>query len=445
MYSLTEFFTDPLLRAPMIGTIFMCITASLVGVIVLIRKRALVGEALSHAAYPGIVVGAWLFGAFLPSMQEWFSSFLLLGAFIFSMLGLLFLHFLQGRFRIKSDAALCFVLSSFFGIGVLLSSHLQYSHPLWYRQIQVFLYGQPATMTDVHVWMYGVLCVGVLAFVTLLYRSIQLVNFDALFASSVGLSVRWVEAVFFFLLVLAVTVAIRGVGVVLLSGMLIAPALAARQLTNTLSWMFFFSALIGASSAFFGNYFSAQAHFWVQSSRFVLPIGPLIILCSASFCLLSLFFSPKKGLLLRYLRKKKFCKACKEENFLKLLWKLPEKEGKTCSELSQIQQLSYLYTWLLLKRLSRFGWVQKRSHQYFLSNDGRVKASQIVRLHRLWEVYLVHLGQSKEKVHASAEEMEHVITPELEESLSEYLNHPRLDPHLQPIPINSKKNTFLPS
>ena len=65
MYSWTDFFTDPLLRAPMIGSIFMCITASIVGVIVLIRKRALVGEALSHAAYPGIVVGAWVFGAFL--------------------------------------------------------------------------------------------------------------------------------------------------------------------------------------------------------------------------------------------------------------------------------------------------------------------------------------------------------------------------------------------
>lgn len=438
MYSWTDFFTDPLLRAPMIGSIFMCITASIVGVIVLIRKRALVGEALSHAAYPGIVVGAWVFGAFFSFLQEWFSSFLLLGAFVFSMLGLLLLHFLQKRFRIKSDAALCFVLSSFFGIGVLLSSHLQYSHPLWYRQIQAFLYGQPATMTDIHIWMYGVLALGVLCFVTLLYRSIQLVNFDALFASSIGLSVRWVESVFFFLLVLAVTIAIRGVGVVLLSGMLIAPALAARQLTNKLSWMFFFSALIGACSAFLGNYFSAQASFWSQSTRFVLPIGPLIILCSAGFCLLSLFFAPQKGLLLRYLRKKRFSKVCEEENLLKILWKLPEKEGKTCIDLSRSRQRSYISTWVLLNRLSGSGWVEKVSKQYLLSKDGRVKASQIVRLHRLWEVYLVHLGQSKEKVHASAEEMEHVITPELEESLSEYLNHPRVDPHLQPIPHNNK-------
>ncbi len=439
MYKWIDFFTDPLLRAPMIGSIFMCMTASLVGVIVLIRKRSLVGEALSHAAYPGIVAGAWVFGAFFSLKQEWFSSFLLLGAFVFAMLGLLFLHFLQGRFRIKSDAALCFVLSSFFGIGVLFASRLQYSHPLWYRQIQAFLYGQPATMMDVHIWMYGSLCIGVLCFITFFYRSIQLVNFDTLFSSSIGVSVRWVESTFFFLLVLAVTIAIRGVGVVLLSGMLIAPALAARQLTDKLSWMFFFSAFIGACSAFLGNYFSAQAHFWSQNPRLVLPIGPLIILCSAAFCLLSLFFAPRKGLLLRFFRRKRFSKICEEENVLKVLWKLSEKDKRTCADLSHIRQRSYLSTWLLLKRLSHFGWVQKNSDQYTLSADGMIKASQIVRLHRLWEVYLVHLGQSKEKVHASAEEMEHVITPELEKSLSEYLNHPHLDPHLQPIPSDNKK------
>ena len=85
-------------------------------------------------------------------------------------------------------------------------------------------------------------------------------------------------------------------------------------------------------------------------------------------------------------------------------------------------------------RLSLNGWVVQEEGGYILSKDGKIKASQVVRFHRLWEVYLVHLGQSREKVHASAEEMEHVITPELEKSLSEYLNYPKVDPHSQPIP-----------
>ena len=433
MYHWTDFFIDPLLRAPMIGSLFMCITASLVGVIVLVRKRSLLGEALSHASYPGIVLGAWVFGLFFSFLGEWFSSFLLLGAFCSSFLGLLGLRFLQTRFQVKSDSALCFILSSFFGIGVLLSSRMQYSHALWYKQIQSFLYGQPATMTDAHTWMYGILCLVVVLFLVFFYRSIQLVNFDSQFASSRGLSIRWVESVFFFLLVLAVTVAIRGVGVVLLSGMLIAPALAARQLTHTLSKMFFFSALIGALSAFLGNYISAQ-YSYIGTSRLVIPMGPLIIVLSAFFCVLSLLLAPQRGLVVRYLRRKKFSKTCEEENLLKFLWKINESEKRQVKELSKVRQRSVFSTWVLLKRLCRYGWVRQEKKGYCLSEDGRVKARQIVRLHRLWEVYLVHLGQSKEKVHASAEEMEHVITPELEKSLSEYLNHPRLDPHYQPIP-----------
>ena len=433
MYHWTAFFTDPLLRAPMIGGILMCITASLVGVIVLIRKRSLVGEALSHAAYPGIVVGAVVFGSFFAFLEEWFSSFLLVGAFFSSLLGLLGLHFLQTRFRVKSDAALCFILSSFFGIGVLIASRIQYTHPLWYRQIQSFLYGQPATMTDYHIWMYGVLCLMVIAFLIFFYRSIQVVNFDPPFASSLGFSTKWVEVLFFCLLVLAVTVAIRGVGVVLLSGMLIAPSLAARQMTHNLSKMFFFAALFGALSAFLGNYVSAEFPGWIASPRLILPIGPLIILFGALFCFLSLFLAPQRGLLVRWLRRKRFSKICEEENLLKILWKIKEGEQRTLLQLAKVRQRSSFSTWVILKRLARYGWVVQEEG-YLLSKEGKMKASQVVRLHRLWEVYLVHLGQSTEKVHASAEEMEHVITPELEKSLSEYLNHPQVDPHSQPIP-----------
>lgn len=429
-----DFFTDPLLRAPTIGSILMCIMASLVGVIVFIRKRSLVGEALSHAAYPGVVLGAWVFALFFSHLEEQFFIFLLVGAFLASMLGLVFLHSLQKRFRVKNDAALCFVLSSFFGVGVLLASRMQYAHPLWYKQIQMFLYGQVATMIDVHVWMYGVLTFCVVAFIVFCYRQIQWVNFDSQFAASLGLSVKMIEAFFFFLLVLAVTVAIRGVGVVLLSGMLIAPPLAARQFTHKLWKIFVLAALIGAVSAFGGTYFSVMIPEWTPKNGFILPTGPMIILCGAFICFMSLFFAPKRGLMLRLFRKRRFSKICEEENLLKILWKHFSSERKTCKELSQIRQRSWISTWIILGHLKRAGWVLSAKNRYVLSKDGEIKARRIVRLHRLWEVYLVHLGQCREKVHASAEEMEHVITPELEKRLSEYLNDPRVDPHLQPIP-----------
>lgn len=72
---------------------------------------------------------------------------------------------------------------------------------------------------------------------------------------------------------------------------------------------------------------------------------------------------------------------------------------------------------------------------YKLTKEGRLRAGKIIRFHRLWEVYLAnYVGVGHERVHRNAEEMEHIITPELEQELTLLLNDPKLDPHAQPIP-----------
>ncbi len=82
------------------------------------------------------------------------------------------------------------------------------------------------------------------------------------------------------------------------------------------------------------------------------------------------------------------------------------------------------------------GWIRRRvKGSWELSSEGSVRAKRIVRLHRLWEVYLVdYLGQNKERVHAMAEHIEHILTPDLERELTLLLKNPLLDPHQQPIP-----------
>ena len=153
-YSFFDFFTDPVLRAPTLGSIFMCLSSSLAGVVVLLKKRSLLGESLSHAAYPGIALGVVLLAPFFSPSSEGFSLAILGCAFVSSLIGMLVIDILQKKFRVKDDAALCFVLSSFFGLGVLIVSRIQTTHALWYKQVQAFLYGQTATMRVVHVWIY---------------------------------------------------------------------------------------------------------------------------------------------------------------------------------------------------------------------------------------------------------------------------------------------------
>jgi manganese/zinc/iron transport system permease protein len=434
-----HYFTDPVLQAPTIGSMLMCLSSALVGVIVFLRKRSLLGEALSHATYPGVVLSVLLMAAFIPPSSDLMALAILVGAFLTSLLGLWVIEKMERRFRVKNDAALCFVLSVFFGFGVLIASRIQFTHALWYKTVQIFLYGQAATMTDIHVVIYALLASLLVLVLIILYRQIQMVIFDRDFSKTVDVAIRSVDSLLFLLLVLAIVIGIRSVGVVLMAGMLIAPAVAARQLSHRLWAVFLFAAAIGALSGFLGNYLSVEIPQWGNRQgwnwKFSLPTGPMILLSASAICLLSLLFAPQNGLVSRLLRILSFREQCMRENLLKYLWRRGRVGEATLAEIKEWQPLSFFQMRLLLWRLKRQGWIEEGTVPMIrLTKEGRLRATHIVRLHRLWEAYLVFLGQGAEKVHRSAEEMEHIITPELEKKLSELLGDPKQDPHAQPIP-----------
>ena len=220
------------------------------------------------------------------------------------------------------------------------------------------------------------------------------------------------EKVLFWFLLLSLIVGIRSVGVVLMSGMLIAPAVCARAFSDRLQSLFLISALVGGVSGFLGNYLSVVLE---------IPTGPMIVLVGTAFSLFGLTFAPKRGLAFRLARASAFRLRCLEENILKAIWK----KGKLSENPTLMVQFA-------LWRLKKQGWINSSRK---LTSDGEKKAALIVRLHRLWELYLTEeLGFHAEKVHRTAEEMEHILTPEMEEMLTHLLENPTRDPHHQPIP-----------
>jgi manganese/zinc/iron transport system permease protein len=448
--SLLSFFTDPILRAPTIGCMLMCIGASLMGVIVFLRKQSLVGEALSHAAYPGVIGGVLIAGmlSIKESQEGLLSLCILIGAFLTSLAGLWMIQWLEKQFRVPSDAALCLVLSTFFGVGLTIASEVQFSYTSLYKQVLTYLYGQAATMTDVHIVIYGGLSFLIIAVIFLFYKEIQIITFDHAYAKSLGISVHWINSLLFVLVTLAVIIGIRSVGVVLMSAMLIAPPAAARQFTNRLSVLFLLSAFFGMVSGFFGNYLSIRMSDWLTihdpSLHLILPTGPMIVLVASTICLLSLLFAPERGLLVRLCRASLFRYRCLVDNILKTVWRLNKEKSISFSEIMYYQSIPSLYLKFLLWRMERNGWMIKRSsNQFSLTEDGKHRAAKIVRLHRLWEVYLVNdLGLGAEHVHCSAEEMEHIITPAIEMQLTELLHDPKEDPHHQPIPTKESLDAF---
>lgn len=407
-----ELFFDPVFVASTWGCIFMSIACSLAGVFALLQKRSLIPEVLSHASYPGACLFLSLWALFLPEWEDYAFFAVILGAFVSSFFGFRSVLSLTKKKGISSDAALCFILSIFFGIGLVIASAMQRKMPSWYQRGKALLFGQPVTMGELHVAIYFFLALAFACFILFSFRRIQAFLFDSTFCTLTGLGIKGVERGIFWLFLLAIVVSIRCVGVVLVSGMLIAPGIAASMFSQRLKGMFLLAPIFGVLSVILGSYVSLKTFS---------PMGPSIVFIAGLIALFSLLLSPKKGLLSRWVRIGVFRLRCIEENALKAMWLKrahPHRDG--------------VWKSLAFWRLKRGGWIDAEGR---LTKEGKNRGAWIVRLHRLWELYLTEeLGFHAGKVHRTAEEMEHILTLEMEQRLTKLLENPLKDPHEQPIP-----------
>lgn len=427
---------DPIFRVPIIGAILMCFTSALVGVICVLKKKSLLGEALSHATYPGVVISASIAQGLFTLSEGMVSIAILTGAFLFSIIGLLTIEYMEKKQGVDSDVALCFVLSTFLGVGILLASKIQITHALVYQQIQIFLYGQIATLLKIHLWIYGTLALVTCLVIYALFKEIRISIFDKNYAKSIGIPSKWINTACFVIIIWAIVIGIRSVGIIMMSGMLIIPATTARQCTSRLSTLFILSGVFGIISALIGSILSLQPLLIKSSGKSLyMPTGPLIVLAASALCLISLLFAPSRGLLFRKIRILRFNYKCLLENIVKKVWQLQTDGSVPLIEIKRcFPYFPFLFT-ISLYQLQRKHWITRQNGQVALTQEGAARARYIVRLHRLWEAYLFScLDVDIKKVHASAEEMEHILTRELEADLTDLLKNPKFDPHYQTIP-----------
>ncbi len=435
MFEVIDFFKDPILSYSTIGVMLMALASALVGVMVFVQKRALLGETISHAGYPGIVLAILFFSFIFEKNADYFPLIALTGSFFSGILGLYFVGYLEKKEKMNPDTALCFVLSTFLGFGVFLASRLQYYKPIWYQRVESILYGQAATMLYKHVIIYAFFAFCLILFLLLFYPTLKLYFFDDKFFKMNHRKSKVLELILILWIVAGIGLGIRSVGVVLMAGMLIAPAASASFFVKRLKDLFILSAIFGLAIGFLGVYVSTNGSIILTEkfqSKISLPLGPIILIVATSFSILSLILAPRKGLLSRMIRKKNFKMICAEENILKYLYK--NKDHISFKDLGEVTRFSFPVLVFVLMMME----VKKlivTKNGYKLTDYGRSKAIRIVRLHRLWEVYLFEkLGIGAENVHKSAEEMEHIITPELENELVKLLGNPQKDPHDQLIP-----------
>ena len=289
--SFTEYFellfNDYTLRTISLGTAILGAICGMLGSFAVLRKQSLLGDAISHAALPGIAIAFLITGT-----KE--TNVLLIGALISGLIGAFWIRGITRRTHLKSDTALGLILSIFFGFGMLLLTYIQKQPNANQSGLDKFLFGQAATLLSRDVWFMASVTLVCLMVLLLFWKEFKIMLFDIDYAKTLGFNVKTIDILITSFIVLAIVLGLQTVGVVLMSAMLLAPAAAARQWTNSLGIMVMLAAVFGAISGVVGTAVSA--------SQNNLSTGPVIVLVAATFVAFSFVFSPSRGLLFRQIR-----------------------------------------------------------------------------------------------------------------------------------------------
>ncbi|WP_211746540.1 metal ABC transporter permease [Paenibacillus sp. Marseille-Q4541] len=280
----------------MLTAILVSSACALLGSFLVLRKMAMVGDAISHAVLPGIAI------AFLISGRE--SLWILAGATAFGLLAVFLIQTLQSS-GLQSDASIGIVFTSLFAIGVILISlnaqniDLDLDHVLFgeiaYVQWDVLTIGG-IDVGPRAVWMLGITLAVILILLTLFYKQFKLCSFDPALAAASGIPVALFHYLLMGMVSMTSVASFDSVGAILVVGMLIVPAATAYLLTDRLGLMLCISVLVGAVSSITGYY-----------TAYVLDasIAGCMVASAGVFFTLAFLFSPLHGVVIRRLKRGK--------------------------------------------------------------------------------------------------------------------------------------------
>jgi manganese/zinc/iron transport system permease protein len=344
-----ELIFDYTLRTVALGSAILGIVSGALGSYAVLRKQSLLGDAMSHAALPGIALAFLLTASKAPLV-------LILGAALAGWLGTLAVMAVVNNTHIKYDSALGLVLSVFFGFGLVLLTFIQRRPDAAQAGLDKFLFGQAATLIEQDVITMAVLGAIVLLLMVTFWKEFKLLSFDPEFGRSLGFPMRRIDVVLTTLLVIGIVIGLQTVGVVLMSAMVVAPAAAARQWTDRLGGMVWLAAFFGALSGVSGAV--------ISSTTARLPTGPMIVICASLLVFLSLTLAPNRGLVWRWVRHKRSARRLRIEAVLNDLYELAQqhedREHGHSMEVLRAMAVGRGGVRYSLEVLESRGWVRRR-------------------------------------------------------------------------------------
>ena len=282
----------------LLGTALLGLASGIAGTFAVLRKESLIGDGLSHAALPGVVIAFLLTG--IKDIEV-----LITGAALSSITAAWLITITVENSKIKFDGALATILSAFFGLGMVLLTYLQSLNNAGQAGLSKFIFGQAATILARDVYITSAAALIIIVLTALFWKELKLISFDVEYAKTLQIPVTFTLILYRSLLIMTIIIGIQSVGAILISSLLIAPAVGARQWTNKLGTMCILAGFFGMVSAIGGTIWSTS----VQK----LPTGPAIIVILSVIVLLSLIFAPNRGILWQYRRNKQSKQALLSE------------------------------------------------------------------------------------------------------------------------------------
>lgn len=269
----------------LLGTALLGLASGIAGTFAVLRKESLIGDGLSHAALPGVVIAFLLTG--IKDIEV-----LIAGAALSSITAAWLITITVENSKIKFDGALATILSAFFGLGMVLLTYVQSLNNAGQAGLSKFIFGQAATILARDVYITSAAALIIIVLTALFWKELKLISFDVEYAKTLQIPVTFTLILYRSLLIMTIIIGIQSVGAILISSLLIAPAVGARQWTNKLGTMCILAGLFGMISAIGGTIWSTSVP--------KLPTGPAIIVILSILVLLSLIFAPNRGMLWQF-------------------------------------------------------------------------------------------------------------------------------------------------
>lgn len=415
-----------------IGCVLIGLCCGLLGTFIVVRRMALVGDMLSHAILPGIVLGFLWVGQKDPVT-------LMIGAVLAGLLGSALVTGLKRTTTLKDDTNLGIVLGGFYALGVFIMSMIQRAQFGDQSGIKEILLGSAAAIRTSDIHLIFVITLISLGLIVALFKELKVSSFDPGFAITIGIPERAIHYLLMGLLSFAVVISVQAVGVVLVTAMLIIPAATASLMSNRLEVMIVLASVFGAVAATGGAYFA--------NLRTGLPSGALMILTGAFGFAVAFIFTPNRGLLPKYLRRRHQAARIQRENTLKAIFHLLEAAGfesdrVTFADLTAKRQRNESEVRREFNNLAKHGLVELNGVSLRLTEAGLHRAKEIVRNHRLWELYLTHSADiAADHVHDDAEKIEHILGENVVALLEAKFGEEAIDPHGKTIPAAAGGHT----